>query len=226
MAKTKTVRFQASRSAGSVTGIYRRPDDARALYVLAHGAGAGMRHAFMETIADGLAEEGIATFRYNFPYTENERKRPDPAGILHATVRAAVEKAASLGDGLPLVAGGKSMGGRMTSLASSKETLSAVEGLVFLGFPLHAPGRHDATRADHLDDVPVPMLFLQGTRDNLADLELLRPVCDRLGRRATLHIVDGGDHSFKVLKRSGRVQEDVFAEIITTIARWIDQRIS
>jgi predicted alpha/beta-hydrolase family hydrolase len=223
--RTKNVRFQASESAGSVSGILKMPESASALYVLAHGAGAGMRHHFMETISDLLAKQGIATFRYQFPYTEAGRKRPDPAGILTSTVRNAVAKARAIGGGLPMFAGGKSMGGRMTSQAQASEPLAGVKGIAFLGFPLHAPGRHDALRADHLKNVKIPMLFLQGTRDSLADLELMRPMCKELGRRAKLHIVDGGDHSFKVLKRSGRHDDEVMDELAVTITTWVGKKV-
>jgi predicted alpha/beta-hydrolase family hydrolase len=205
---------------GQVSALLLRPADARWLYVLAHGAGAGMRHRFMSGVAEALAERGVATLRYQFPYTEAGGRRPDPPGVLQATVRAAVTTAATVAPGLPLLAGGKSLGGRMTSSAAAKSTLPGVRGLVFLGFPLHAPGRSGIERAEHLDQVGVPMLFLQGTRDALADLDLMRSVCDRLGARAMLHVVEGGDHSFAVLKRSGRSDAEVIAELADTIAGW------
>ena len=198
---------------GDVTALLLRPADARAVYVLAHGAGAGMRHSFMEAIAERLAVRRIATFRYQFPYTERSGRRPDPQPVLLATVRAAVAAAREHCPDLPLLAGGKSMGGRMTSLAVEAGKLAELHGLVFLGFPLHAAGRPGSARADHLDDVVLPMLFLQGTRDRLAELDLLRPVCARLGARATLWIVEGGDHSFHVLKRSGRSDAEVLDEL-------------
>jgi predicted alpha/beta-hydrolase family hydrolase len=203
-----------------VSGLLLRPEGARLLYVVAHGAGAGMRHPFLESIAQRLAERSIATLRYQFPYMEQGARRPDPPAVAAATVRAAVAEAARLAPGLPLVAGGKSFGGRMTSTAQAEEPLSAVRGLVFLGFPLHPPGRPGDSRAEHLAQVRIPMLFLQGDRDEFADLKLLRPVVKRLGVGATLHLVEGGDHSFKVLKRTGRAGDDVMTELVTTIDRW------
>jgi len=197
------------------------PPDARALLVLAHGAGAGMRHAFLEKIAQALGERGVATFRYEFAYMEQRKGRPDPPAVAEARVRAAVQEAARVAPGLPIFAGGKSFGGRMTSQAQASEPLPGVRGLVFLGFPLHPPGRPGTARADHLAAVRIPMLFLQGTRDDFAGLDLLRPVVARLGERATLHLVEGGDHSFKVLKRSGRRDVDVMEELADTIASWV-----
>ena len=212
--------FQVGATVGRVSALLVRPERARLLYVLAHGAGAGMRHPFLEVIARALAARGIATFRYHFPYMEAGSRRPDPPGVSEATVQAAVAEAARAAPGLPLVAGGKSFGGWMTSSAAAKEPLSGVRGLVFLGFPLHPPGRPDDKRAEHLSNVQVPMLFLQGTRDDFADLKLLRPVIKRLGKRATLHLVEGGDHSFKVLKRSGRSDTDVMEELARGISEW------
>jgi len=203
-----------------VSALLQRPPEARLLYVLAHGAGAGMRHPFLASMASALAERGIATFRYQFPYVEAQTRRPDPPGVLEATVRSAVAAAASAAPGLPLVAGGKSLGGRMTSNAQAKQPLPGVRGLVFLGFPLHPPKRPGDARAEHLSAVQVPMLFLQGTRDDLAELQLLEPVCRRLGDRATLHVVEGADHSFRVLKRSGRNDADVLEELVDTVATW------
>jgi predicted alpha/beta-hydrolase family hydrolase len=205
---------------GSVSAILERPSDAWALYVLAHGAGAGMRHRFMEQVATALAGQGIATLRYQFPYVESGGRRPDPPAVLEATVRAAVAAAREAEPGLVLLAGGKSMGGRMTSNAMARAPLEGVSGLVFLGFPLHPPKRPAVTRADHLAQVESPMLFLQGTRDDLADLDLITGVCNRLGARATLHVVDGADHSFAVLKRSGRSGEEVLQELVASIADW------
>lgn len=205
---------------GRVSALLVRPPDATRLYVMAHGAGAGMRHRFMAAVSEALADRGVATLRYQFPYTEAGARRPDPPGVLQATVRAAVRAAAEVAPQLPLFAGGKSLGGRMTSSAQARTPLPGVQGLIFLGFPLHAPNRPGIERAGHLDEVPVPMLFLQGTRDALADLGLMRSVCERLGPRATLHVVDGGDHSFAVLKRSGRSEPEVIAELADTIARW------
>jgi len=205
---------------GDVSGLLLRPDSARLLYVLAHGAGAGMRHPFLESIAQRLAERSIATLRYQFPYMEQRARRPDPPAVAAATVRAVVAEAARLAPALPLVAGGKSFGGRMTSTAQAEEPLAGVRGLVFLGFPLHPPGRPADKRAEHLAQVRIPMLFLQGDRDEFADLKLLRPVVKQLGERATLHLVKGGDHSFHVLKRSGRTDADVMGELAEAIVGW------
>ena len=209
----------------TVDGLFNTPSGAKALYVLAHGAGAGMRHAFLESISDRLASVKIATFRYEFPYMTIGRRRPDTPRIMQETVRAAMETARRKAGGLPLFAGGKSMGGRMTSLAASVEPLANIQGLIFLGFPLHAPGRVADKRADHLGLVEVPMLFVQGTRDSLADVDLIKGVSKRLGRLATVHIVDGGDHSFKVQKRSGREPDEVMDEIVQTVAAWIMKRV-
>ena len=178
-----------------------------------------MRHVFMQSVVDRLADLAVATFRYQFPYMEQGRRGPNPRGTLIATVRAAVETAGTLADGLPLLAGGKSMGGRMTSLAAAEEPLPGVRGLVFFSFPLHAAGKPGAERGEHLRDVGAPMLFLQGTRDKLADLELLNPICRALPE-ATLHVVDGGDHSFHVLKRSGRTDEEILDEVCRAAASW------
>ena len=206
---------------GALSALLLQPRDAWALYVLAHGAGAGMKHVFLEDVATRLALAGVATLRYQFPYTEAGGHRPDPPATLEATVRAAVAVAADAAPGLPLFAGGKSMGGRMTSQAQSNQALPGVRALVFLGFPLHAPKRPAASRARHLAGVSLPMLFVQGTRDDLADLELMRGVCADLGARSVLHVVDGGDHSFKVLKRSGRDQETVMNEIRDTVTAFM-----
>ncbi|HYT81879.1 MAG TPA: alpha/beta family hydrolase [Gemmatimonadales bacterium] len=196
------------------------PPDARALLVLAHGAGSGMRHPFLERIAQALAERRVATFRYEFLYMEQRKGRPDPPAVAGARVREAVLDAVRAAPALPLFAGGKSFGGRMTSQAQAHEPLPGVLGLVFLGFPLHPPGRPGTGRAEHLDAVQKPMLFLQGTRDEFAGLDLLRPMVARLGKRATLHVVDGGDHSFKVLKKTGRSEVDVLAELATVTSNW------
>ncbi len=222
MADTRELRFEATRSSGEVSAILVRPTDARAALVLGHGAGAGMHHAFMEEISTLLAERGVATFRYQFPYMEQGRRSPSPRPVLLKTVRSAVATAAKQCGGLPLFAGGKSMGGRMTSLAASEEPLPGVRGIVFLGFPLHGMGKPPSTeRSEHLARVGAPMLFVQGTRDNLADLDLLRPVIAGLGDRATLHVVEGGDHSFKVLKRSGRTNDAVMVEVADAVAGWV-----
>jgi uncharacterized protein len=204
-----------------VSALLLAPSDARAALVLAHGAGAGMNHRFMAALADGLAERRIATLRYQFPYMERGGKRPDPPRIAHAAVRAAVAEAGRKLSGLPLWAGGKSFGGRMTSQAQAAAPLPGVRGLVFVGFPLHPPGQPSDERAQHLGDVAVPMLFLQGTRDELADLDLIRALADRLGARATLHVLEHADHSFHVLARSGRKDAEVLAELLDTTAAWM-----
>lgn len=196
------------------------PPNATAMLVLAHGAGAGMRHPFLEAIAQALAARGIGTFRYEFAYMEKKSRRPDPPAVAMARVREAVLEAAREAPGVPLIAGGKSFGGRMTSTAQSAEPLDGVRGLVFLGFPLHPPGKRGAERAEHLAKVGVPMLFLQGTRDDFADLALLRPVVGRLGDRATLHLVDGADHSFRLPKSSGRTASEVLEELAQAIENW------
>ncbi len=197
-----------------------RPHDARLLYVLAHGARAGMRHHFLAQAADVFAARGIATYRYEFPYMQAGKSRPDPPGVAEAAVRAAVVAAAHRAPELPLIAGGKSFGGRMTSQAQARKPLPDVRGLVFLGFPLHAPGRPGTARAEHLASVDVPMLFLQGTRDEFAQLDLLQEVVTKLGDRATLHLVDEGDHSFKVPKRTGKTESDVMNELADTVSEW------
>jgi predicted alpha/beta-hydrolase family hydrolase len=201
-----------------VADMLVRPPNAWVLYVLAHGAGAGVRHRFLEAVAASLAARGVATLRYQFPYMDKGGRRPDPPRVLEASVRAAVERAAAAG--LPLIAGGKSLGGRMTSSAAADSPLPGVRGLVFLGFPLHPPGQPGTRRADHLRQVNVPMLFLQGTRDPFAPVDLITQVCQGLGPRATLHLVEGGDHSFEVLKRSGRAPDDVIGELADTIVGW------
>jgi predicted alpha/beta-hydrolase family hydrolase len=209
--------------AGATTsGLLVAPASARACYVFAHGAGGGMNHAFMAEMADGLAQRGIATLRFQFPYMEHGSKRPDAPAVAQAAVRAAVEEASRQLPGLPLFAGGKSYGGRMTSQAQAAQPLPGVRGIVFLGFPLHPAGKPSVERAKHLADVALPMLFLQGTRDELAELELIRQTTSKLEGRATLHVVDGADHSFHVLVRSGRTDAQVREELLDTIARWID----
>jgi predicted alpha/beta-hydrolase family hydrolase len=207
-------------SAGIVSTLRLIPSAPNAHLVLGHGAGAGMRHVFMEAIAERLASRQVATWRYQFPYVERGDARPDPPSVATATVRAAVLEAARRLPGVPLFAGGKSFGGRMASTAASLTPLPEVQGLVFLGFPLHPAGRSSIDRAAHLDHVTVPMLFLQGTRDALCDLELLGRVLKRLGRRASLHLWDGADHSFHVLKRSGRTDAQVLDELADAIAGW------
>jgi uncharacterized protein len=206
----------------SVSGLLQAPKDARACYVLAHGAGAGMTHAFMAAVAAELAERGIATLRYQFPYMEKGGKRPDPPKLAHAAVRAAVAEAARQLPKLPLIAGGKSFGGRMTSQAQAAAALPGVRGLAFLGFPLHPAGRPSRERSEHLFNVQVPMLFLQGSRDQLALLDQIEPVCKALGARATLEIFPDADHSFHVPARTGRKDAQVRAEVLNRLAGWID----
>lgn len=218
---TESVTFRPSSDDGEVTGALMRPDDAWCLYVFAHGAGAGMGHEFMVDVSRRLAAHGVATFRFNFPYMMQERRRPpNPARILVGTVRAAVDTAREMAGTLPLFAGGKSMGGRMTSTAQAQAALPDVLGLAFVGFPLHPPGRESTKRADHLTEVGLPMLFLQGTRDKLASLDLLRPVLDEVSPTPRLHVVDGADHGFHVLKRSGRTEAEVRDEICDAFAAW------
>jgi predicted alpha/beta-hydrolase family hydrolase len=207
---------------GEVSALLWQPARVRRLLVLAHGAGAGMSHPFMEKLADELAGVGVATLRYQFPYMEERRRVPDAPAVLMATVVAAVRVAAGAAPGLPLLAGGKSMGGRMTSQAAAERPLDGVRGLVFFGFPLHPPNRPGTKRADHLGKVSTPMLFLQGTRDTLADLKLLRPLCTKLGSRVTLHVVETADHSFHVLKRSGKSDAEVLRELAEKAASWAE----
>ena len=209
-----------------VSGLLQAPKDARACYVLAHGAGAGMTHPFMAAISNGLAERGMATLRYQFPYMEQRSKRPDTPKVAHAAVRAAVVEAARLVPSLPLFAGGKSFGGRMTSQAQAASPLPGVCGLIFLGFPLHPPGRPSIDRAKHLSEVQTPMLFLQGSRDDFASLELLEPLCRQLGDCATLKLFQDADHSFHVPARTGRNDSEVQIELLDTLANWIDVILS
>ena len=209
-----------------VSGLLQMPRHARACYVLAHGAGAGMAHPFMTAVADGLAERGMATLRYQFPYMEQGSKRPDTPKVTHSAVRAAVTEAARLVPDLPLFAGGKSFGGRMTSQAQAALPLPGVLGLIFLGFPLHPPGQPSVDRAKHLFDVKTPMLFLQGTRDDFAEMGLLEALCGQLGARATLKLFQDADHSFHVPARTGRKDSDVRAELLDALAGWIDKVIS
>jgi uncharacterized protein len=196
-----------------VSGLLLRPDGSKALFVFAHGAGAGMTHKAMESCAQGLTERGVATLRYQFPYMEKGSKRPDPPRIAHAAVRAAVAKAGRIAPDLPLFAGGRSFGGRMTSQAQASEPLPGVRGLAFLGFPLHPAGKPGIERAEHLGDVQVPMLFVSGSRDALAELALLKPVVAGLGERATLHVVEGADHSFRVAAKE--------TEALDALAEWM-----
>lgn len=206
-----------------VSALLQLPPSARACFVLGHGAGAGMAHAFMTDLANALEARQIGTLRYNFPYMESGSKRPDPPALCHATVRAAVEEARKQAPGVTLIAGGKSFGGRMTSQAQAANPLPEVRGLAFVGFPLHPAKKPSTERAAHLSDVKIPMLFQQGTRDDLADLTLLEPIVENLGPSAALKRIDGADHSFHVLARSGRNDREVMEELAETIANWAAQ---
>lgn len=212
---------QIGDKSGPVDALLLRPDDMHTLFVFAHGAGAGMRHAFMQSLSEMLYAVGVGTLRYQFPYMQQGGRRPDPPGLLEATVRAAIAIGHELAAGATLVAGGKSMGGRMTSQALAKQQDARVAGIVFVGFPLHQPNRPAMARAEHLASVQVPMLFLQGTRDTLADIDLIRQVHAGIADRATLHIIDGADHSFSVLKRSGRTNEEVQRELAQVVSSWV-----
>lgn len=205
-----------------VSGLLQMPAGARICYVLAHGAGAGMAHPFLAAIANGLAERGIATLRYQFPYMERGSKRPDVPKLAQDTVRAAVVEASKLLPGLALFAGGKSFGGRMTSQAQAEWPLPGVRGLAFLGFPLHPPGRPSDERATHLFEVQVPMLFMQGTRDQFANLQLLQPLVEQLGARVTLKLFQDADHSFHVPARTGRKDSEMRNEMLDVLAAWIE----
>jgi predicted alpha/beta-hydrolase family hydrolase len=217
----KEIQIIATEKSGIVSGLLLRPKDAGSLLVLAHGAGAGMRHKFMDEVARKLADLGVATLRYQFPYMEKRIKRPDSEAVLTGTVRAAIAAAKKHSDGLPLFAGGKSMGGRMTSLAAAKEPLADVRGLVFFGFPLHAAGNPSADRGQHLLEVKVPMLFMQGSRDALANLKLLKLLCKRLGKTTELFVVEGGDHSFHMLKSAKRSDEEVLQGVAVKASNWM-----
>jgi len=221
-ATAESLRIEISPGA-AVSGLVVRPPKPRACYLFAHGAGAGMTHSSMETIATGLSQRGIASLRYQFPYMEKGSKRPDPPAVAHAAVRAAVAEAARCCPSLPLIAGGRSFGGRMTSQAQALSPLPGVHGLAFLGFPLHPAGKPSSDRARHLTDVKIPMLFLQGTRDALAELSLLEPVVKDLGSRATLRLLEGADHSFHVLKSSGRNDREVIDEALDAFAAWVEE---
>jgi predicted alpha/beta-hydrolase family hydrolase len=203
-----------------VSALLQMPAAAQACFVFGHGAGAGMNHSFMTDFANALSARNIGTLRYQFPYMENGSRRPDPPALCHATLRAAVEEAKKQAPGIALLAGGKSFGGRMTSQAQAADPLSDVKGLVFVGFPLHPAKKPANERGTHLADVNIPMLFLQGTRDELADLTLLEPLVERLGARATLKKIEGADHSFHVLARSGRNDREVLEELADTMTRW------
>src|SRR5205807_4919419 len=211
------LRFEAG--ADRLDALLLRPERARLLYVLAHGAGAGMRHVFLQRIAEALAELAVATFRFQFPYTQAGRRRPDDAAVLRGAVRAAVNAAHDAAPDLPMIAGGKSMGGRMTTQAQAEAPLPGVRGIALLGFPLHPARRPATSRAEHLAQVDVPQLYLQGTRDELVDLSLLRPILSTLPR-AELRVIEGADHSFHVLRRSGRSDAEVIAELAAAVAEW------
>ncbi len=207
---------------GSVSAILMRPERARACFVFAHGAGAGMTHPFMAAVANGLGERGVATLRYQFAYMEKASRRPDPPVVAQAAVRAAVAEAGKRCSGLPVIAGGKSFGGRMTSQAQAAAPLAGVVALAFFGFPLHPAGKPSTDRANHLADIGIPLLFLQGSRDSLAEPKLLSSLVERLGPSASLHLVEGADHSFHVPARSGRKDGDVMDEILDAFAAWLD----
>src|SRR5499433_1233185 len=217
--QAKEMKFHAAPGKGEVSALLIRPGDASILLVLGHGASANMRHATLQTIAERMADAGIATFRYNFPYMEYGRGR-DSQEVCTATVRSAVAAAHKAAPDLSLLAGGHSFGGRMTSTAASESPLDGVRGLVFFSFPLHQPGKPDTKRADHLSAVTVPMLFLSGSRDEMADPDLLQAVCKKLGKRATLHPLDTADHGFRILKRSRKNEEDVFVEMARIVREW------
>ena len=208
-----------------VSGLLQNPAEARACYILAHGAGAGMEHPFLAAVAAELAWRGIASLRYNFPYMERRIRRPDPPQLAQATVRAAVAKALDLLPELLLIAGGKSFGGRMTSQAQAMAPLPTVRGLAFLGFPLHPAGRPSQERAKHLFEVQIPMLFLQGARDKLASLDETEPLCNKLGKRATLKVFEDADHSFHVPARSGRTDAQVLGDILDALAAWLVTKV-
>ena len=216
-------RFSVSDAIGEVSAVLSRPTGADALLVLGHGAGAGMQHAFMVELAACLSAHRIASFRYQFPYVEKGQRRPSPRPVLLATVAATIHTAGELARDLPLFAGGKSMGGRMTSLLCTKNLPAALNGLVFVGFPLHPAGKPGNDRGRHLEGISLPMLFLQGTRDRLAMLDLLTPLCASLAPVARLHVVDEADHSFAMTKRSGRTQSEVLDELAGVVASWMDQ---
>jgi uncharacterized protein len=220
----KEIHFVVSETAGVMSGLLLKPKHAVSLLVFAHGAGAGMRHRFIADLSQRLAGLGVATMRYQFPYMEKRVKRPDSEGVLIATVQAALTAAEKYSDGLPIFAGGKSMGGRMTSLTLAKAPMDKLHGLIFFGFPLHAPGAPSAERGKHLADVQVPMLFIQGSRDALADLKLLKPLCAQLDGRAELFVVEGGDHSLHMAKRSGRTDSEVLDEVAAKTSSWMAAR--
>jgi predicted alpha/beta-hydrolase family hydrolase len=220
MAEAKELRFMVE-GAGEVCALLRQPAKAHSMLALAHGAGAGMRHAFLEQLADELAKAGVATLRYQFPYMEQHRKSPDKPAVLTAAVQSAARAATQAAPNLPLFAGGKSMGGRMTSQAAAAGLLTEVRGVVFYGFPLHPPKQPGTKRADHLAQLTAPMLFLQGTRDPFAPAQSIRAVCKKLGPRATLVIFEGADHSFHVPKSSGKTDSEIICELAQSTAKWM-----
>ena len=222
--EARELKFLSTPEKGDVSALLVRPADASHLLVLGHGASTNMRHATLQSIAERMAEVGIATFRYNFPYAEHGTGR-DSQAVCTATVRSAVAAAHQSAPGLPTLAGGHSFSGRMTSHAAAESPLDGVSGLVFFAFPLHQPGKPDTQRADHLAAVTAPMLFLSGTRDELADMDLLRAVCRKLGKRATLHPLDTADHGFKTLKRSRVSEEDVFVEMARVVREWASRLV-
>ena len=224
MSEVKELRFTAHEQKGEVSALYLRPSGAAALLVLGHGAGTNMRHRFMEELAQALAAAGAATFRYNYPYSEKGGGGMDGEKVRLATVRAAVAAAARQARGLPLFAGGHSMSGRMTSMADAQEQLDGLRGILFFAFPLHPAGKPGSERAAHLDKVTVPMLFLSGPRDALAELTLLEPAVKKLGERATLHLVDTADHGLKVRKRGRSSTEPVMEELARVAASWMKQQ--
>ncbi len=221
MIEAKSVSFAVDPER-TVSGLLVAPRDTRAIYVLAHGAGAGMTHPFLASMSEALADRGIATLRYQFPYMEQGGRRPDSPAVAQATVRAAAAEAGRLIPRMPLIAGGKSFGGRMTSAAAAAKPLDGVVGIAFLGFPLHPPGKPGDQRGDHLFDVTVPMLFLQGTHDQFAELRLLEPLVKRLGKRAGLHLIEGADHSFRVPTRTRRRPAEIRDELAETLVGWLD----
>jgi len=226
MTIAQELQFLATSEKGEVSALQMHPKGATHLLVLGHGAGADMRSASMQKIAEALARQQIATFRYNFPFKENRRGGVDSPKVATATVRAAVAEARRLEPKMTLLAGGHSFGGRMTTTAQSASPLDGVKGLVLFSFPLHAPNQPDDSRAEHLGAIKIPMLFLTGTRDALNDLTLFRPVIKKLGSNATLHLIDTADHSYKVLKKTRTSPEDVFDEIARVTANWIRVSLS
>ncbi|MDA0744943.1 MAG: dienelactone hydrolase family protein [bacterium] len=222
--KTKALKFLASEEKGKVSALLMRPEEAKALLVLGHGASSNMRHPFLTELSEALAGVGVATFRYQFPYMEAGGGGRNSNAVLLETVRSAVAVAAEVAPELSLFAGGHSMSGRMTSMAAAEAPLAKVRGIVFVAFPLHPSGKRGTDRAEHLKEVKVPMLFLSGTRDKLAELDLLEPVCKKLGRKAKLHLVDTADHGFKVLKRSRKSEEPVFKEMARVAAAWMKRK--